>query len=117
MQVKLFSILNAIQFQTISFQATFMFITRVWGERIKEFLSGYKSKNNGHEIDYIFISSAIWDLSRYAMVPNHNENPFQRDNSINRWGPGGPKAFAKNLDLLLHQLSLSCPNAKVVIAW
>ena len=101
----------------MSFQATFMFITRVWGERIKQFLSSYKSKNNGHEIDYIFISSAIWDLSRYAMVPNHNENPFQRDNSIYRWGPGGPKAFAKNLDLLLHQLSLSCPNAKVVIAW
>ena len=45
-----------------------MFITRVWGERIKEFLSSYKSKNNDHKIDLIFISSAIWDLSRYVKV-------------------------------------------------
>ena len=94
-----------------------MFITRVWGERIKQFLSGYKSKNNGHQIDYMFISSAIWDLSRYVMAPNSTENCFQGDNAFSyRWGPGGPKAFAKNLDLLLHQLALSCPTAKVVIA-
>ena len=45
-----------------------MFITRVWGERMKEFLSSYESKNNGHTIDFIFISSAIWDLSRHVMV-------------------------------------------------
>ena len=51
----------------MSFQATFMFITRVWGERMKEFLSSYSSKNNGHKLDFIFISSAIWDLSRYVM--------------------------------------------------
>ena len=31
-----------------------------------------------------------------------------------RWGPGGPKAFENNLDLLLRQLSLSSPAAKVV---
>ena len=55
-----------------------MFITRVWGERIEEFLSSYKSKNNNHELDFIFISSAIWDLSRYCLVvvPNHDEDPF-----------------------------------------
>ena len=52
----------------MAFQVTFMFITRVWGERMKEFLSSYKSKNNSHKIDFIFISSAIWDLSRYVMV-------------------------------------------------
>ena len=50
----------------ILFQATFMFITRVWGKRIKEFLSSYKSKNDYHEIDIIFISSAIWDLCRWS---------------------------------------------------
>ena len=49
-------------------QATFLFITRAWSERIKEFLTSYKLKRNGHDIDFIFISSAIWDLSRLIIT-------------------------------------------------
>merc|ERR1719447_1777425 len=67
-------------------EATFLFITRAWSERIKEFLTSYKIKRNGHEIDFIFISSAIWDLSR--------------------WGPRGAQAYENNLNQLLQHLSL-----------
>ena len=56
------------QTHVITPQATFLFITRAWSERIKEFLTSYKIKRNGHDIDFIFISSAIWDLSRLIIT-------------------------------------------------
>jgi len=44
-------------------QVSYMFLTRVWNEALKEFLNTY-SKNNKHKIDVLVINSALWDVTR-----------------------------------------------------
>ncbi len=67
----------------------YVFITRVWGKDLDEWLDTFETRNNGAKIDVLLMSSSLWDF--------------------NRWGPFGVKEYKENLGKLLKKVKECLP--------
>jgi hypothetical protein len=74
----------------------YVFITRVWGKDLDEWLSTFEDRNGGSKIDVLIMSSCLWDF--------------------NRWGPFGVKEYKENLSKLLSKVK-DCLASHGTFVW